>query len=178
MNENSELIDAAIQNLNSFCNKNLNVELWPGGPTGLEYVSGLVRCDKFGGHRGSYVEGVDTLHKTINFLNSLDWHECIPNNPRENCRYFQVFLKDHISWCGIVTVRECDLDQIQIVNGLHGNELTIPKTDRLEQCDIITLIVEGDMMSTWFPGPLTDPNPEVFPEDRETWNPNWAVKLV
>ena len=76
-------IQEYINNLVKFCNENKEKELWPGGPNGEQYLSGMIRVDDEGNNRGSYVEGLTTFAKTVGFLNNLNFKEVFPGPPEK-----------------------------------------------------------------------------------------------
>lgn len=178
----------AIKNLFNFCNEKKDEEIYPDGPSGVEYLDGLVRIDKAGNHRGSYVEGVNTLQLTYEYLWGKVWNEFFPEEgAREGCRYFQTDLSEmpysKTAKIGVMSLRSCrDQDlSVNMRKGKHGYELIhlASSADKsLIDTNIITLIVEGEMMSTWHPGPVFTEIPKDPSTDPSDWDNSWPVKLV
>lgn len=177
----------AIKNLFNFCNEKKDEEIFPDGPTGVQYLDGLVRIDEAGNHRGSFVEGVNTLQLTYEYLWGKVWNEIFPEEgTREGCRYFQTDLTEmpyskaaKIGVRSLASCRELNLS-VNMRKGKHGLELVhLADSDEfLIDTNIITLIVEGGMMSTWHPGPIFTEIPKEATNDPSTWDDSWPVKLV
>ena len=154
-NEIRIFIIGAINNLVNFCREKQTEPLWTNGPTGKEYINGLVRIDESGKNRGSFVPGITNIYKTIEFLQGQDWYEVIPDNAREGCRYFQSELNTSTpAYIGVTSLGECRRMKLAVVKreGLHGPELIQHNGGRLRKTNIITFIVKDGMMSTWHPG--------------------------
>ena len=179
-------IDALIK----FCTDKVDVALWPDGPTGEDYLNGLVRVDHKGVPRGSYVVGLDNVGKTLEFLKGLDgWEEFAPMwGMRAECRYYKARCPNHVAFENVVALehalKHCrKLGDIVVEDGLHGKEIVwYSEIDVYTEVDYITLIVEGGMMSTWFPGQVYAAIPHDLTRKRmlEEWraNPHWSVKVV
>jgi len=182
-------IKTAINNLIRFCNEKADQPLWPNGPTGSDYLRGLVRVDEDGVNRGSFVEELTTLDKTVSYLLSLDWEEVFPpaSAVKEGCRYFRAsaYKRSNFAWTGIMTLEQArQLYPVGVVEGDHGDELVAWMVENddddipFSTTEDIHFIMEGDMMATWYPGPITPPIPEDFDLHAEDdWDPSWPVKL-
>ena len=178
-----KIIVKAIEALVSFCQAKADVRLWPKGPTGGDYLNGLVRAKTDGTHRGSFVEGLDDLDKTLNFLRGLDFQlvEVGPEIQYKQCQYYQALLPaGYHAYTGILTLGECREQGLAVYlhHGEHGDELRlVDRVKSLPETDVISLIIEGEMMSTWYPGSFTARSPEVIDPDPPTWSVHWAVKV-
>ena len=184
----SEYLAKFIDNLINYCTDMLNNPLWPNGPDGETYLNGLVRVDFKGRARGSYVEGLDTLAKTIKFLKSLNWEEFAPKvGVREGCRYYKAPLPQHMEARQNVIGMDWLIDQklahqVEVVDGPHGPELAWISAIESIRASTVTIIVEGGMMSTWYPGETFAELPKGFTKqhllEEGAYNPYWCVKLI
>ncbi len=175
-----KIIKDAIHSLIEFCQSKIETELWPSGPTGSEYLEGLVRISPEGETRGSFVEGLDTLDKTIKFLNSLSWERVtVPNSIQfGNSEYYQAVLPDgYVAFQNVIRLKDAQQD-VNINWGKHGDELTSRSSGGRRPTKVVSAIVEDGMLSTWYPGEFTARSPEILPDSRKEWNEDWAVKLV
>lgn len=171
----------AIDGLLSFCEKKSETALWPNGPTGTEYAEGLVRVKPDGSNRGSFVEGLDDLDKTVSFLKELDFKqvEVSPEVQYKKSLYFQATLPEgYRAFTGVLTVegaRKKGLD-VKVIEGSHGDELQT-RGSSLSETNIISVIVDDGMMSTWYPGSFTAANPD--PEHKLSADPaDWLEELA
>jgi hypothetical protein len=179
----NNFIKNAVDNLVKFCQAKASQPLWPNGPTGDKYLQGLVRDKGQGKHRGSYIPGLDTLAKTITFLKIQDWKETNPVAKREGCKYYQVELPENglgfgPAYVGVLTLAEARYKgwDIYKVAGEHGDQLVTRGKDLLAT-NTITLIIEGDMMSTWHPGEPMPETPQPIPTPSTKWKDDWPVYL-
>lgn len=182
-----DVVNNAIRGLLEFCKSKIGEALWPNGPTGAAYLDGLVRVDANGVNRGSYVKGLDTLDKTLDFLRGLSWQPVVPapGTSRKGCQYYMASIpEEYLAYQGVVSLaqaRKLGL-VVKAVAGAHGDELVARCNfgggEHLPFASHITLIVEGGMMSTWYPGVLTAAMPKEIPLDQGKWSRHWAVKLV
>jgi len=176
----------AIINIVVFCMKQWKEKLWPTGPTGEEYLDGMSRRDKDGHGKGSYMVSISTWKAALQMLMRLEWAEFWPESARAKHRYFQA--KSPISGLvGVITLRDARKLglPVKVRNGSHGEELYTQSAFGYTETNIITLIVEEEMMVAWFPGDETYPMPAVeqgetpaSAMDPDAWNLDWAVKLV
>ena len=178
----SKVVIKGLEALVLFCTENNDKPLWPSGPTGKEYLEGIVRVSPEGEARGSYVKGLDSLEKTVEFLTDLDWKqiEVSKEVQHKQSQYFQAVSPP---WCecfeNIARLGDVDdVDKVQIRDGSHGDELVVTTEGGKQPTEIISTIVEDGMMSTWYPGQFTARSPETIPLNREEWNKDWAVKLI
>ncbi len=175
-----KIIRNAITQLFIFCQSKLESSLWPSGPTGEEYIDGLVRVSPDGETRGSFVNGLDTIDKTIAFLNSLSWEKVNVSDSIQFGRseYYQAVLPDeYVAFQNVVCLKDTQQDVI-INSGKHGDELITMTADGRRPTKVVSAIVEDDMLSTWYPGDFTALSPKVLPLSRKEWDDEWAVKLV
>lgn len=180
--QNQNFIVRSIINLTNFCSDKFDDELWPSGPTGHEYLNGLVRHKGDKHHRGSYVNGLSTLEKTFQFLMNQNWYEFTPDCAREGCRYFAADVlesRSTLAYIGVTSLDLCRKRKWAVVKrqGEHGSELITHSDERIKT-NRITIIVEDGMMSTWHPGNPMPETPKEIPDDPSEWNKNWPVKLV
>jgi hypothetical protein len=184
--ESKEAVETGIQNLLDFCQAKKDEPLWPNGPTGEQYINGLVRVNPDGTNRGSFVEGLDTIDKTIDFLKQLEFTkvEVSPDIQFGDCHYYQASVPEgYDAFTGVLTVEEARNNgiDIKIEQGAHGDELVgVQEHGKLPRTKIISVIIDGGMLSTWYPGEFTAGNPDPeqkLPTNPEHWNENWAVKI-
>ena len=142
---------------------------WPGAPISRwQYVEGFARST------GSYVEGVDTLDAVDRLFASLDAifdDDCLQSEKdkegnrgyQEGNDYYIVSVPgDYKAFSAAISVkalRQMDpalLDTVRLSIARHGVELqsaAIPP----QPTTVITLIVDGDGLVTWFPGVVLPP---------------------
>ena len=135
------------------------------------HMEGFVRSN-----RGSYIEGLDTMTKTVNFLYAISTScvevdhntvnsEC-PGAAREGVRYFKFSIPDEvIAYEAVVLLEDLKgaaLNDVRVREGSHGYEFYIPDVKfnpgRVATGWIIlgpTKDVEGDVVYTWYPGRMT-----------------------
>ena len=182
MSENNTVRDAA-RDLVILCTKSETNEMWPGGPTGKDYLQGLVRVDSDGHGRGSYVEGLSSLNATLAYLGELEWEEVEVHDSIKfgACKYYQAKApSDRPAWLNIMRLGDVPnsrLNDVCVSKGAHGDELKMLSNGEAVRTDIISCIIEDGVMSTWYPGEFTARSPEVIPEDNREWSNHWAVKL-
>lgn len=174
------IIMSAMAALINFCVKNDNDELWPGGPTGADYLQGLTRRDANGEPVGSYISEVDTVADVETLFDQISlWEEFSPEDAREGCRYFKAYIPEGwTGYRGAISLAEAQAAEcaVEIREGLHGREL-VSKAGEPVKANNITVILEGDMLATWHPGPPLAP----LPKDASSLkglDPNTAVKLI
>jgi len=153
-----------------------------------KHVSGFVRSD-----RGSYVEGLETLGKTVSFLYDMSakfeevTHEEVnaecPGAARMPARYFRASLpSDFTAWEGVALIADIAeagrLDEVRVRMGPHGPEFYVQAEINTGSCisakktDVVWIILgpsdDGEVVWTWYPGRMTAGNAL----------DNHAVKLV
>jgi len=135
------------------------------------HMKGFVRTN-----RGSYVEGLSDMTKTMNFLYEVSAsavevdHDTVnsecPGAAREGVRYFKFDVpKESVAYESVVLLEDLEgaaLNDVRVREGAHGYELYIPNVKfnpgRVTSGWIIlgpTEGVEGDVVYTWYPGRMT-----------------------
>jgi len=175
-------IKAAIDKLITFCNNSTEKPLWPNGPTGEEYLQGLVRVDEQGENRGSFIPGLTNLSTTLQFLLGLDWMPVVVSEEakREGCEYYSAELELASAFIGVIAMKDARALGLEVkaVGSKHGTEFHAQSNGYLQQTTTITLIIEDGMMSTWHPGDPMPSIPREIPVNPSNWDENWPVKLV
>ncbi len=166
-----------LSRLADFCEKNINTELWPNGPTGEQYLQGLTRRDTEGNPIGSWVDEIFTLGDLNEFMLSLtNWEEFVPASgaARPGCTYIKAQIPaGWTAWCGAIPhlVAEAEGLSVQRRQGLHGEELVAEYAEGVMATNIAVFIIEDGMLSTWHPGPAMAPLGDAVSDET-------AVKLV
>ena len=180
----NKVVSEALKNLTWDLYCKWSHPLWPEGPTGEQYMDGIVRYKGEGDTRGSYVVGLDSYGKTVEFLLGLYWERVQVDSTIQfgTCMYFQAQVPPgYKAIQDIMLVRDVHPKQgLEIRKGLHGDELVLKRTDTIESflTNKISCIIEDSMLSTWFPGDFTARSPEKIECERSEYNPYWAVKLL
>ena len=147
MNSLRPMIIKAIEKLCDFCQ--VSGALWPNGPTGKQYLDGLVRVDQGGNNRGSWVNGLTSFTATLEFLIGLDWKvaDDVPENARRaGCEYYQAQMVFGSGFVGVISVadaRAMDL-KVEAVGGKHGTEFHAPSCGYCQQTTTVTLTAAVD----------------------------------
>ena len=137
-----------------------------------KHLDGFVRTD-----RGSYVEGLDTLGRTLAFLRDMAPSfvevshaevnaEC-PGAAREPARYFRAeMLEGFTGMESVVLIGDLvaagRLDEVRVRDGAHGPEFYIPGEPKglgEKPTDNVWIILgpseAGEVVWTWYPGRMT-----------------------
>lgn len=175
------ILRAAYVALEAFCSDKAAVALWPNGPTGQQYWQGVSRRNPDGSGRGSYVDEVKTSEDVYALINSLtSVEEFTPEvGAMAGCRYFKAAMPaGYNASIGAISLDEAlDLGlAVRLVDGAHGKELVADSNVKVGALTL-TFIVEGTMLSTWYPGLTFVPMPHDVINDPTTWVGEWAVKL-
>lgn len=132
------------------------------------YSEGFVRVKPDGSNRGSFVEGVDTLAKTRDLLERLEWFE-VPRaelpagacDPDERVSYFRAELPEDLrAFTGVVPLSTVANQRVVCEQGDHGPELTLEWGEDLVPTTEVWAITgplkgrEGCGLWAWYPGPI------------------------
>jgi hypothetical protein len=141
-----------------------SLEGTPDVPIG--YSEGFVRVRPDGSNRGSFVVGIDDIGKTKKLLSELPWRsvdrETLPAgacHPDKNVSYFRAELPQaYAAKTGVIALQDADLGKVELVEGKHGMEFSMPATGELpltaEVWAVIGPIGEKIGLWTWYPGPI------------------------
>lgn len=124
------------------------------------YAQGFVRVDSEGKNRGSFMPGLDTLEKTLDFLKGLVWEvDTTVAKPRPGCAYFIARLSEKLAFESIALLGELtdeELGLVRIRNGKHGLEFYFEGSKKFTPTDEIRIVLGpeeyGEVVYTWYPG--------------------------